>query len=83
MWQTGDDVMTCDMADDVDVLFHMLSHKASGTIIKKQNSQRDQTQKVIEKLHLLPSFPLLHHLQHIFIKFHRKPKKTLKFINRH
>jgi len=38
----------CDVAVDTDVSFHMLSQKVGGSKIKKQNSQRDQTQKFIE-----------------------------------
>ena len=57
----------CDVADDGDVLFHMLSHKVRGTKTKKQNSQEGPNPKIQRKLHLLPSFPLLHGLQHILI----------------
>ena len=34
--------------------------------------------KINRKLHLLPSFPLFHHLQHMFIKLHRKLQKNLE-----
>jgi len=41
MWQTEDDIATCDVADDDDVSFHMLSYKVRGTkIYKKQNKIR-------------------------------------------
>ena len=56
MWQTGDGVAICDVADDADVSFHMLSHKVKGTKIKKQNSQKDQTQKCIENFTFLFHF---------------------------
>jgi len=35
MWQTEDDMAMCDVTDDDDVSFHMLSHKVRGTKIKK------------------------------------------------
>ena len=37
-----------DVAADADMSSHMLSHKVTRTKIKKQNSQRYQTQKFIE-----------------------------------
>jgi len=43
MWQTDDDVATCDVVNDVNVSLHMLSLKVIGTKVKKQNSQRDKT----------------------------------------
>ena len=72
MCQKEDDVAMCDMADNVDVSFHMLSHKVRGTKIKKQFVEGPNP-KIYRKLHLLPSFPLLHDLQHILIKLHTKP----------
>jgi len=38
MWQKKDDVAACDMTDDIDVSFQMLSQKVRGTKTKKQNS---------------------------------------------
>jgi len=43
MWPMEDDV-----ANDDNVSLYMLSHKVKKTKFKKQNLQRDQTQKFIE-----------------------------------
>jgi len=67
-----------DVAYDADVSFHMLWDQN-----KKTKSAEGPNPKIHRKLHLLTSFPLLHHLQHIFIKLHGKPRKTQKFINIH
>jgi len=69
------------MEDNDDVSFHMLSHKFKGTKIKKTKSAEGPNSKIHIKLHLLPSFPLLHDLQHILIKFHRKPRNSSTNIN--
>jgi len=83
MWQTEDDSATCDVADDVDVSFHMLSHKVRGTKIKKQNSQRDQTQKFIDNFIFLPFpfFIIFNTSSSNFIENIEKPKNSSININ--
>jgi len=49
MWQTDDDVLTCDVADDIDVPFHMLSHIDRGTKIKKTKLIEGPNPKIHKK----------------------------------
>jgi len=57
---------TCGMDDDADVSFHMLSHKVGGTKVKTKFVEGPNP-KIYRKLHLLPSFPLLHDLWHVIL----------------
>ena len=81
MWQSEDDMSTCDVAEDVDVSFHMLSHKVRGTKIKKTKFAKGPNLKIHRKLHVLQSSHLLHDLQHILIKLRKKPKNSSTNIN--
>jgi len=50
MWQTEDDEATCNVADDADVSFHMLSHKVRGT---KKQIAHGPNPKVHRKLQII------------------------------
>ncbi|KEH25660.1 hypothetical protein MTR_6g033355 [Medicago truncatula] len=62
-----DDVATCDVTDDIEVSFQMLSHKVRRTKIKKIKFVEGSNPKIHRKRHILPCFPHFRDLWDVII----------------